>query len=443
MDKKFNNRQFWKYVLPSMFTMLLSGFYAIIDGLFVGNAVGDTALAAINIAYPIQVILNATAIGVGIGGAVILTTALGQNQKERADHALGSTFCLLLVLGAILSISLYTFAPALLKILGASGAVYTAAYEYIFVILIGGLLPVLGNGLNPLLRNRGKTLQATISMSSGLVTNIILDYVLVFRWNMGLHGAALATIIAQGVVACMSLILLWIGPMRHLEISHFIPSREIMIKIVRIGISPFGQTLVPCIITILTNWFCIQYGGDGALTIFSVVCYVLASAQLLLQGIGDGIQPLLSYHYGRDDQETIHYFYQKAFWMALATSLFLTVLTSVFSESLAQLFGVSHALMEGTKMALLLTSLSYPCIAIVRLTSAVFYATGKSKNSTILIYLEPCVLYPLCLVFFSSLFELTGIWVAYPAAQVILCVCSLVLQSPNIVVASTLSNKSA
>ena len=120
-----------------------------------------------------------------------------------------------------------------------------------------------------------------------------------------------------------------------------------------------------------------------------------------------------------------------------------TVLTSVFSESLAQLFGVSHALMEGTKMALLLTSLSYPCIAIVRLTSAVFYATGKSKNSTILIYLEPCVLYPLCLVFFSSLFELTGIWVAYPAAQVILCVCSLVLQSPNIVVASTLSNKSA
>lgn len=438
MEKKILNQQFLKYVLPSMFAMLLSGFYSIVDGLFVGNSVGDTALAAINIAYPIQVILNATAIGLGIGGSVMMTTFLGKKENEKADHALGSTVLLLIVCGICLSVGLYGLSGVLLHWLGASGVVYDQACEYIFVILTFGLLPVLGNGLNPLIRNYGKTIVATLCMSSGLVTNIILDYVFVYKFNMGLHGAALATVIAQGVVALSSILFLWFSFMKNLSWRSFLPNKDLVVCIVRIGVSPFGQTLIPCVITVLTNWMCIRYGGDSALTIYSVVCYVLASCQLLLQGIGDGIQPLLSYNYGKNDSVAIQYLYKRAFFLSCGFSLFLCALTCAFASQLAILFGVSEALIEGTRMALVLTSLSYPFIGIVRLTSAVFYATGRTKNSTFLIYLEPCALIPVCLIGFSSLFGLMGVWVAYPACQIVLCVLSLVLQSPNLVVNNTM-----
>lgn len=434
MDKKMLNSKFYKYVLPSMFTMLLSGFYSIVDGLFVGNSIGNTALAAINIAYPIQVILNASAIGLGIGGAVALSYYSGKRDNELAAKSLGSTFTLLLGTGFVLSVLLFFLAPTLLHLLGAEGIVFEQAYDYIFVILLGGLLPVLGNGLNPLIRNVGKTIVATLCMSSGLVTNIILDYVLVFKFDMGLTGAALATIIAQGVVAISGLCFLYFTSLRHLKWHNFIPSISLLKQILHTGLSPFGQTLIPCIVIVLTNWMCLIYGGNDAVTVFSVVSYVLASAQLLLQGIGDGIQPLLSYYHGKNQQAENHYLYKKAFFLSLISSITMCVLVFAFCRPLTSLFGVSQSIYQETRTALLITSLSFPFIAIARLTSAVFYATGKSKNSTFLIYLEPCLLLPALLVIFSSLFELTGVWVAYPAAQVILCVLALILQSPNLVV---------
>lgn len=442
MDKKMLNKQFWKYVIPSMFAMLLSGFYSIIDGLFVGNALGDVALAAINIAYPIQVILNATAIGIGIGGAVAMTYFLGKKDEENVDHAIGSTIFLLIAIGIMLSLGLYFMAPYLLIWLGAAGEVYSQGYAYIMVIVLGGLLPVLGNGLNPLIRNLGKPIVATICMSSGLITNIILDYVFVFRLGLGLHGAALATIMAQGVVALSALIYLWIKCARHLSFAKFVPNISLIKRIITVGVSPFGQTLIPCVITILTNWMCIKYGGNEALTIFSVICYVLASAQLLLQGVGDGVQPLLSFNFGRNDHDSIAYLHRMATALSLGVSLALCALTIVFCQELTALFGLSNALLEPAKEAMTITAISFPFIGITRLVSAVFYATGKTKNSTLLIYLEPCALIPLCLFICANLWSLKGVWIAYPACQVILSLIALAIQGESVLFQVTFPWKS-
>lgn len=433
MERKYLNSKFWKYILPSMFTMLLSGFYSIVDGLFVGNSVGNDALAAINLVYPIQVILNASAIGIGIGGAVALSYYSGKNENKKADQSLGSTITLLIVTGVVLSIVLFFATPTLLELLGASDTIYEYAYDYIFVILCGGLLPVLGNGLSPLIRNYGKTIVATICMSSGLITNIILDYVFVFFMGMGLAGAAMATIIAQGVVAFSCLVFLFSSKLKELSFSCYIPSTSLIKRIITVGISPFGQTMIPCIMIVLTNWTCIIYGGNDALTIYSVISYVLSSAQLLLQGIGDGVQPLLSYYHGKGNKDVIHYLYKKAFFVSIGVSFVLFMSIYLFNEPLTGLFGVSNDLYTDTKLALIIMSLSFPFIGISRLTSAVFYASGRSKNSTFLIYIEPCLLLPIFLIVFSSLFQLTGVWCAYPATQVILSIVALVLQSPNLV----------
>ena len=243
----------------------------------------------------------------------------------------------------------------------------------------------------------------------------------------------MATIIAQGVVALSCLAFLYASKLKEISLHCYVPSVSLIKRIITVGISPFGQTMIPCIMIVLTNWTCIMYGGNDALTIYSVISYVLSSAQLLLQGIGDGVQPLLSYYHGKGNKDVIHYLYRKAFFVSLGVSVILFMGVYLFNEPLTGLFGVSHSLYDGTKLALIITALSFPFIGISRLTSAVFYASGRSKNSTFLVYIEPCLLLPVFLIVFSSLFQLTGVWCAYPATQVVLSVIALVLQSPNLV----------
>lgn len=431
MKKQLSN-QFWRYVLPSMIAMLLSGFYAIVDGLFVGNAIGSEALGAINIAYPIQVILNASAVGIGIGGAICVSCAKGEEEASTMYQYLGNTLFLLGTMGILFPFILFILHKPLLHILGASGSLFEGAQAYLVVILIGGILPVLSNGINPLLRNQEKPLQATLCMCMGLITNIILDYIFVFQWHWGLFGAGLATIIAQGIVALSSLSLLIYFQIRFMQKQDFMPSLSKIKDIVHAGISPFGQTLVPCIVIILTNWIALHYGGNEAVTIYSIVTYVLSSAQLLLQGIGDGVQPLFSFYHGANKEEEIHYLYHKAFFLSISFAIFLCVTLFLFVEPLTLLFGIEETLMESSKIALLITFLSFPALATTRLTSALFYATRKANHSSLLVYLEPCMILPFFLIIFSSAFGLNGIWAAYPIAQFTMSKIALILKSPNI-----------
>ncbi|RHQ98098.1 MATE family efflux transporter [Peptoclostridium sp. AF21-18] len=431
IDKKRINRQFMHYVIPSMIAMLFSGFYSIVDGLFVGNSIGNVGLAAINLVYPIQVVLNATATGVGIGGSVLVSIYRGEGKERDMEHSAMQTIILLLIFGAILPVFFLGTKGIILNFLGAEGAIYKGADDYITTILIGGMLPVLGNGLNPIVRNQGKPIVATQNMVAGLVTNIVLDYVFIYKMNLGMFGAALATITAQGVVATMNVIYVVKLNHKNFKMDYILPNIAKIKRIMKIAVSPFGQTIVPSIIIILTNWKCIEYGGDGAVAIYSVISYVLACAQLLIQGIGDGVQPLFSYYFGANKERELHYVYNKAFFLCSIFSVFLMVMTMVFSVQLAKYFNISPELMNETALALKTTAFAYAFFGVTRVTSAYFYATNHTKFSNLLIYIEPIVIAPAMLWIFTELFGLSGVWMAYPAIQLILSSISLVLKSPN------------
>ena len=200
------SKDFYRYVLPSMVSMLLSGFYSMVDGIFVGNAAGSQALAAINLVYPIQACMNATAFGLGVGGAVLMSKHMGSEEYDQADRAMGTTLSLLTIAGLGLMGFFWLTKDSIIHLLGATGEIAQYANEYISIIILCGIFPVLGNGVTPLIRNRGKTIEATLFMSSGLVTNILLDYVFVFRLRMGLAGAAIATLASR--VFC-AVVVLW------------------------------------------------------------------------------------------------------------------------------------------------------------------------------------------------------------------------------------------
>ena len=199
----------------------------------------------------------------------------------------------------------------------------------------------------------------------------------------------------------------------------------------KIAISPFGQTIVPSIIIILTNWKCIEYGGDGAVAIYSVISYVLACAQLLIQGIGDGVQPLFSYYFGANKERELHYVYNKAFFLCSIFSVFLMVMTMVFSVQLAKYFNISPELMNETALALKTTAFAYAFFGVTRVTSAYFYATNHTKFSNLLIYIEPIVIAPAMLWILADYSDYLVYGWHTQQYGLILSSISLVLKSPN------------
>lgn len=428
-------RQFARYVLPSMFTMLLTGFYAIVDGFFIGRATGDVGLAAINIAWPITAVIMAAGTGIGVGGSILMSLLKGQGEHTAARRA--KTLTLLLLLGAsflVMALFLCCYRP-LLRLLGAQGAVMDAAADYARVVIWGSILQIMGCGAAPVLRNSGRTFAAMFSMVAGLVVNILLDwlFVMVFRWS--LTGAALATVTAQGVVAAIVLALLAAagkkdggerGVLRGL-FARRSPSEGVQgdfgwmtCRILTIGLSPFGLSLAPNVILIFNNLQCLRYGGDSAVAAYAVITYLAAPAQLLLQGVGDGVQPLISFCRGAGERGQMKELMKKSFWLSMAIALLFT-LAGVLGRSLfPALFGTTPQAQALIERGLVIYSMGFVFVGVVRLLSAYFYACAHTGVSTVLIYADPLLLSPLLLVLLPMLWELDGVWAAFPAAQLLL-----------------------
>lgn len=202
-----NNRHtFFKFVIPSIIAFALSGIYAIVDGFFVGNTIGDSGLSAINITYPVSALIQSIGTGIGMGGAVYYSINTAEGNKKRANKFIAVSWWLLLIASIIFTLLTLFLATPILSLLGANGTVLAYATQYLKVIALGATLQILGTGLIPFIRNYGSSFWAMFAMLGGFVTNVILDYLFVWVFNQGMIGAALATIIGQGVTLLIAII---------------------------------------------------------------------------------------------------------------------------------------------------------------------------------------------------------------------------------------------
>ena len=409
-------KKFWKYVIPSMLSCLLSGIYCIVDGLFIGRAVGDAGLAGINIAWPIAALILAIGTGIGIGGSVIMSNYMGKNQKEKADKARGNTISLLVLAAIILTLSIYVFIEPLLRILGAKGEVFETALIYSRIFVLGSVFQLLGTGFTPILRNMGYVVFAMSAMILGFITNIILDAVLIVGFKMGIAGAALATVSAQGLVVIAALFILF-NKKNRLSLQNYMLSSTLILKIFKVALSPFGLSLSPSVIIVFANWQCINYGGNAAVAAYAVLSYVLCTAQLLVQGVGEGSQPLVSYYKGAKEIKTINYIRKKTLTLAVAIGIFTAILIIFIKGSIPIIFGASPEASSIIENALPIFACAFPLMAISRGSSAYFYAIEHSNYASTLVYLEPLLFTPVTMLLLPLIFDLNGVWLAVPITQ--------------------------
>lgn len=405
---------FFYYVIPSVLAFALSGVYAIVDGFFIGNSIGDAGLAAINFAWPVTALLQALGTGIGMGGAVQYSLHLSEDNPKSYFHVT----TVLLFLSSVASMALFIFASKpLLVLFGAEGEVLKMGEAYLKVIVLGAAFQIFGTGFVPMIRNLGGSLFAMTAMICGFLTNIFLDWLFVWHLEWSLAGAAAATMIGQGVTMILALVYLVKN-----KIGFAIPALQILKKqaaaILRVALSPFGLTFSPNIILILMNKFAMIYGGEKAVACYAAISYITMIILLLLQGVGDGCQPLISRYFGEKKLDELKSTKQMAYGTAVVLAAICMVLLFMVRTNAASLFGASIEVRTEVAVTLPYFLAGFIPLAFVKVTTSAFYATEQNRFAYILVYAEPVFLLVLLLVL-PKFWDLTGIWIAALCSQLL------------------------
>lgn len=297
-------KEFYAYVIPSVLAFALSGVYTIVDGFFVGQSLGDIGLAAITLGYPVTALVVAVGTGLGLAAAIRFTILNAQSETQKAQECFSAASLLMLLTAAVLTALLFFFADPILGFLGARNEALRLAAEYARIIALGAVFQLLATGFVPFIRNMGGASFAMVAMILGFVTNIVLDYALVWVANWGMAGAALATIIGQAVTM-LAAIVFFVRKKCRLRLPEAKRLRSFWGETLKVSLSPFGLTFSPTVTMMLMNRFLLLYGDEQAVAIYGCIGYIISIIYLLLQGVGDGSQPLISEQYGRGDRAAV------------------------------------------------------------------------------------------------------------------------------------------
>ena len=414
---KANRKTFFSYVVPSVLAFALSGVYTIVDGFFIGQSLGDIGLASITLAYPVSALVGAIGTGIGLSGAIRFTILSAQGETKKRQACFTGTTLLMLLVSALLTALLFGFASPIMRLLGAQGEALTLCVQYGRIIALGAVFQLLATGFVPFIRNMGGASFAMIAMILGFVTNIILDYTFVWVAGWGMAGAALATIIGQAATMIASLLFFMVKKSR-LTLPAFAELCVLWKQVLQVAISPFGLTFSPIITMLLMNRFLLLYGNEQSVAVYGCIGYITTIIYLLLQGVGDGCQPLISQYYGAGDQTSVRFTRALAYKTAVVITVICMAGIYLARAKVGILFGASAEANQGVAQYLPFFLAPLLFLAFVRITTSYFYATEKTVLSYVLVYAEPvCTL--LALLLLPLGLKLTGVWLAVPLAQVV------------------------
>ena len=414
--------------LPTALAQLVNMLYNIVDRIYVGHipGTGSLALAGLGVTYPIIVLITAFSNLIGMGGAPRASVAMGRGDYKTAEKILGNCITLLIVLSVVLSVVFTIYGEPVLRAFGASENTLPYAMAYLRIYLMGTIFVQFTLGMTPFITNQGfaKTSMATTCI--GAVCNIILDPVFIYGFNMGVEGAAIATILSQAVSAVWVLIF-FTGKRSVLRIrkENLIPAGRTLALVLSLGVSPFLMTATECVIQLAFNTGAATYGGDSAVAIMSILFSVAQIANLPVQGFCQGAQPVVGFNFGARKLERV----RQAFKIMLAVSMGVTTVVVGAVELAPQLFlGLFSSDAELIALGaapLRIYMLGFFFMGAQLACQQTFLGLGEAKISMFIALLRKVILLlPLSLVIprvFGALglSQLVGLYVAEPVSDII------------------------
>ncbi len=403
-----------KNCLPTVLSLTMVALYGVVDGLFVGNATGDTGLAAINISWPLIASINAIGVTIGTAGSVLISFESGRGNSKRSREVLHITLSLIIVVSLTATLFLLPTYTGILKLLGASGDVYTGATQYTLIVILGNIFQALGTGIIPILRNKDKAVLAMVFMSIGTGVNIVVNYILIFILQLGVQGAALSTVFSQFIVAIMGAVVI----LREDSFRFKLKADELR-RIAKIGLATFGITVSPSIVLMFTNLQCIEYGGAAAVASYAVISYIIFPVQSILTGVSNGVQPLISRCVGAGQIDKLAQVKKIAVILLLIFSGLLTIVVIVFRSNLGGWFGLSPEAEAVFEVGIIIYALSFTLVGLFKYNVSNLYAVLQTKKAILLTYCESLLVAPVFIFTFPMIFGVTGIWLSFPATSII------------------------
>jgi len=411
-----------KYALPAVVAMTASSLYNIVDRIFIGH-IGDSsegalALSGLAVTFPIMNLSAAFGAMVGVGGSTYMSVKLGQKDNKTAEHVLGNVVTLNIIVGLLLAVFGIIYIDPLLYFFGASSNTVSYAHEYMYVILLGNVVTHLYLGLNACLRSTGHPNIAMTATIATVVVNSVLDPLFIFTFEMGIRGAAIATILAQIV----ALIYVWIvlsnpKDLIHLHRGIYGLNGRIVKNILKIGLSPFSMQLCACVVVIIINQSLLYHGGEMAIASYGIINGITFLFFMVVMGICQGMQPIAGYNYGAQKFERVSSVLKKSMILASIVMCLSFIMNVFFPHISIQLFTTDARLTELSADGMRLIVLMHPIVGFQVVIGHFFQSIGMSKQSIFLSLSRQLLLLIPFLLIFPRIWGTNGVWLSITASD--------------------------
>ncbi len=390
-----------RMALPSVAAQLINLLYSIVDRIFIGHieGIGTNALAGVGVTGSVIILITAFSAIVGMGGAPLAAIALGRGDREHASYIMGNGFAMLIAFAVLLSSVTYTFMEPILTFTGASINTIGYASEYLSIYLLGTLFVMISMGLNSFITVQGRPGIAMWSVVIGAIVNILLDYIFIFIFDMGVKGAAYATVISQACSAAW--VLGFLTSKRAslvLDVRHMKFQSKTVLPIIALGLSPFVMSSTEALVGFVLNGSLKAY-GDIHISSMAVIQSALLVASIPLTGFAQGFTPIVSYNYGAGNGARIKECFKISFLIMSIFNFVLILSMILFPHLVASVFTSDEVLIEMVESVLPIFFLGMTLFGMQRACQSMFIALSQAKISIFIALLRKIILLiPLALI---------------------------------------------
>lgn len=410
LSDHFTYKKLFYFVLPTVAMMMFTSLYTIVDGFFVSNFVGKIPFAALNLVMPLLMGINSFGLMMGTGGGAIVSATFGEGRNEDARKYFTMLTKVTVIFGIISSIICYIFMEPIVKFLGASGDLVSDSILYGRISALGLTFLILQVMFNTfyVIAEKGK-LNLILSISAG-ITNIVFDYLFIVVFEMGIAGAALATLIGQ-IVAGLFPVYYFSKKYTYL---YFVKTKiywNILFKTFINGSSELMTALSSSIINILYNYQLIRFIGENGIVAYGVFMYTSFVFAAVIIGYSIGSSPIVSYNYGAQNYEELKNLFKKSLILMGITGVILVILSRIFAEPLLKIFvGYDRELFEVANNGFKIFSLFYLIFGFNIWGSAFFTALNNGMISALISFMRTLIFQAVSVIFLPIILGLNGIW---------------------------------
>lgn len=386
-----------RMVIPAVVAQIVNLLYNIVDRMFISSIpdIGTLALTGVGVTFPIIMLISAFSALIGMGGSPRAAIKMGQNNYEEAEEILSNSFVSLVGISVVLTIFFLIFNEKLLLIFGASENTIIYAKQYANIYVIGTIFVQIALGLNPFINCQGFANIGMKTILIGAVLNILFDFIFIKIFNIGVRGAALATVISQAVSAIWVLRFLSISKQTKIKINkkYFKLKKSVMLPILALGISPFIMQSTESLLNIAFNSSLKKYGGDIAVGSMTIIATIMQCVNLIAMGIGQGSQPIISFNYGAGKMDRVKKTYKLTISISVLFTTIIWILCIIKPEIFVGIFAKDdEAMMSYANVALKIYMFSVFIMGAQFACQQAFVALGEAKTSLFLAILRKIIL---------------------------------------------------